>query len=674
MMRRLPRLTPARLAPSSHPAAEPPPLAPLATAPGQCADLGWGLRQEWVVTNGIGGYAGSTIVGVNTRRTHGLLVAATRPPGGRAVLLAKLEETVVVPGARYDLATNRYPRVVHPEGYRYQEGFRLDPWPTFRYRIGELLLEKQVCMIPGENTTVISYHLRRAPGPVELLLRPLVACRDFRWISQENPTFRTRVEPGPGTLVLHPYPGLPPLVLHQTAELFEPSGYWYKQFEYPEDPVTLPPQHEDLYSPGQFLYLLRPGETAQVIASTDRIPAVHWPQLVPRAMEHHVAVLRHGPGGRARVGPLTRWLLLAADQCLVKAADGTRHVQAGYPGGGAWGRDALVALPGLTLATGRPEAARDLFQTMASHCRDGLLPVRFAEEDAAPQYDSVDTALWLFWAVDRYLRATGDVRFISRRLLDVLMDIVDYYVQGTQFHITMDQDGLITTAGEERPMTWMDSRCQGRPVARRAGKAVEVNALWHHALMTMADLGDRFRLRLRRQYARLARLVRAHFVQAFWNAEGGWLYDTLADRPDDAIRPNQLWAVALPYPLLSRAQGRAVLEVVGRSLLTPRGVRTLAPHHPEYQPAQAHQGAAWPWLLGAYWTGYLTVHGQTAATLGALRRAVGPLQRQLQDGGWGQCPQYVSGDPPQTPGGMAAQAWSVAELLRLMSDYALTDL
>src|SRR3989338_4977165 len=406
------------------------PLPP-ALGPALCRDLSRALGHEWLVTNGLGGYASSTIVGANTRRYHGLLVAATRPPGGRAVLLAKLEETVVMPGARYDLSTNRYPGVIHPEGFQYQEQFRMDPWPTFVYRLPGLVLEKQVCMLPQENTTVVSYTLRQASGAIELLLRPLIACRDFRWVSQENATFQTRVEQGPGTLVMHPYEGLPPLVLHHGAELFEPAAYWYKHFEYLEEVATEEVHDEDLYSPGQLLYLLRPGEAAQLIASTTRIPASHWSSLVPRATEWRGEILRR-PLARG-FGPLTTWLVHAADQVLVKALDGTRHVIAGYPDQPVSGRELLIGLLGLALATDQQEVARDLLQTMASHCRDGLLPVRFTEEDGSPEYDYVDTSLWLFWAVDRYVRATGDVRFVGRRLLDVLMDIADYYVQRTQF-------------------------------------------------------------------------------------------------------------------------------------------------------------------------------------------------------------------------------------------------
>lgn len=654
---------------------------PLAAGPDQCRDVAWALRQEWWIGNGLGGYAASTILGVNTRRYHGLLVAATQPPGGRAVLLAKLEETVVMPGARYDLSANRYAGVIHPEGFRYQEQFRLDPWPTFLYRIDDLRLEKTICVLPHENATVITYTLRQASGAIELLVRPLVACRDFRWVSQENPTFRTRLEQGPGTLLLHPYEGLPPLVLHHTAELFEPAAYWYKRFEFLEEVATEDVHYEDLYSPGQLVFLLRPGETAQVIATTSRIPASHWPTLTARATETRQAsrARAHARGA----GPLTTQLLQAADQFLVKAMDGTRFCLAGYPGLPVSGRDLLMALPGLTLATGQPEAARDLLQMMASHCRDGLLPVRFTEESGTPEYDSVDTSLWLFWAVHRYAHATGDWRFVSRRLLDVLMDIIDYYVQGTQFHIVMDQDGLITTDGEELPLTWMDARVEGRPVTRRAGKAIEVNALWYHALMTMAELGERYRLRLKRQYAKLAKLVRLNAVRAFWDARLGGCRDVASPPFGTAIRPNQLLAASLPYPLLSKPQARRLLALVDEQLLTPAGVRTLAPGHPDYQgrwigtqaqrETARHQGCVASWWAGPYWTASLAASGRTPAALRALHDALDRVPARLAAGGWGMLSELADGDAPHAPGGAAASAVAVAEWLRVLYEQDLMD-
>ena len=661
--------------------------------PEQCRNLAEALTQEWVATNGLGGYAASTIVGVNTRRYHGLLVAATRPPGGRAVLLAKLEETIVTPSARYEFSTNRYADVVHPEGYRYQEAFRLDPWPTFVYRMGGILLTKEIRLIPGENTVLVRYRMPEATGAVELIVRPLVAARDFRWVSQENPTFRARLEQGPGTLSLHPYESLPPLILHHGAELFEPTATWYKRFEYLAEVETEVVHHEDLFSPGQLVYVLRPGETAELIASTDRTPQGAWHRFQDgaRHLQWNVAVraeesLRLSERriqGR-RVGPWTAQLMKMADQFLVQGADGARFCIAGYPWFSAWGRDALVSLPGLTLAAGQPQVARELLLTMAGHCRDGLLPVRFTEEDGTPEYDSADTSLWFFWAVGKYLTATGDLKFIGRRLLDVLLDIVDYYVQGTQFHIAMDEDGLITTEGEALPMTWMDAQVEGQPVTLRAGKAVEVNALWYNALITMADLGERLDLRLRRQYARLARLIRVNFLDLFWNAERGCLFDVAGPQADDAVRPNQLLAVSLPYPLLPKAQARSVLEVVTRELLTPVGVRTLSPAHPAYRgrwagnqlerDRAATQGCAWGWLLGPYWSACLATYGRTKATRELIRQAMIALRDRLEVVGWGAVPELFDGDAPHAPGGALHQAWSVAEILRLLEDAQLTEL
>ncbi|MBI4314064.1 MAG: glycogen debranching enzyme N-terminal domain-containing protein [Candidatus Omnitrophica bacterium] len=657
-------------------APEIPELQALVAPPALCHDLPQALSQEWLVTNGIGGYASSTILGVNTRRYHGLLVAATRPPGGRAVMLAKVEETLVTPGARHDLSTNRYHRVIHPEGYHYQEEFRMDPWPAFIYRVAGIILEKRIRMIPGENTVLITYHLKESPGAIELIVRPLLACRDFRWVSQENPSFQTRFEQGPGTLILRPYEGLPALALHHGAELFEPAAYWYKNFEYPEEASTETAYHEDLYSPGQLVYLLRPAETAHLLASLDKTPPAHLEHLNTRLTEHRSRILQRIQSRPA--GPWTKRLMAAAESFFAKANDGTRHLLSGYPWGTACGREALMALPGLALSTGQPEMAREILQNLISNCRDGLLPVRFTEEDASPEYDSVDASLWLFWATDRYLRATGDLRFVSRRLLDVLMDIVDYYVQGTQFHIVMDQDGLITTEGEELPLTWMDARAQGHAATPRQGKAVEVNLLWHHALMTMADLGERFNLRLRRQYARLAKLVRSNFVRSFWDDQRNCLYDVVHPaRPDGAVRPNQLLALSLPYPVLNRQQGRALLETMSRELATPLGLRSLSPSDPAYQPQPGihHQGCIWPWWWGHYLTAYLSVYGKTATTHGFVRQQLQQFHDELNRIGLlDSVPELFSPQPPHTPAGLPSHMLATSEILRIIHDCNIIDL
>ncbi len=665
-------------------------LSPIVFGEAICRDLRAAASREWVIANGIGGYASSTILGMNMRRYHGLLVAAARPPAGRIVALSKLEEVVAVPGGRFELSTNRYGNVVHPEGYKYLVEFRLDPWPTFLFRIGEMLLEKTVFMLPGENATVIGYTLHSGAGPVELTLRPLVAMRDFRQVSRENEEMNPALEQAPNTLTLRPYADLPPLVIHHTAEIVEPSPCWYNNFEYDEGYGK---PKEDLWSFGTLRYLLKVGESCALIASLGRRGTgdlVFHRRRVENT-QRVAAQNMHPPGS----GPLSARLSWTAESFFARRVEGGRPsldltLMAGFPWFAPWGRDALIALPGLTLATGRFDQARAVLQTLASHVKGGLIPVRFSESDGLPEYDSADTSLWFFWAVWRYWKATKDLKFISKKLLNTLQEILEGYLEGTHFGIAMDEDGLIRLSDEEMPLTWMDARepsdgeLPGPPITPRSGKPVEVNALWYCTLMIMANLAERLGLKRVQAYNRLARLVRQNFARGFVTPRGV-LYDRLTDHgPDASLRPNMLIAASLPFTPLSRAQGLAILAAVEKNLLTPAGVRSLSPDHPDYKgrfegdllsKARAyHQGTVWTWLIGPYASALAKFRGLTRATQSTLTAQIKPFLPHLEEGCLGSVSELFDGDAPHLPRGGLSQAWSVGELLRVIKEANLTEL
>ncbi len=668
-------------------------LKPIVFGPEVCQNLELASSKEWIVTNGLGGYASSTVVGMNTRRYHGLLVAATHPPLGRVVVLSKVEETVIAPSGRYELATNRYAGVIHPEGYRYLVEFRLDPWPTFIYRIGELVLEKSVFMLPGENATVIGYTLHSGHGPIELAVRPLVALRDFRWVSHENAEFKTRVNDLPGVLTLEPYEGLPPLMIHHTAELIEKSPCWYKNFEYlqPEEEQGEKGK-EDLWSFGQLLYLLKVGESCAFVASTGRRGGV---DLIfhERRLENtqKVFVQTMTPPG---TGPLTTRLSWTADSFMARSSPaGTpeTYVLAGFPWFTSWGRDALMALPGLTLVTRRFDLARAVLETLSSKVKGGLIPVRLAEEDGSPEYDSADTSLWFYWAVWHYWKATRDLKFVAKRLLDPMREIMEGYLDGTPFGIRMDEDGLILLADKELPLTWMDAReptekgqIPGRAITPRFGKPVEINALWYCALSIMGSLGERLGLKRASTYIRLARLVQDHFVHTFVSPKG-FLYDRVTEVfQDAAIRPNMLIAASLPFSPVSKTHAALILEVVERELLTPVGVRSLSPGHPQYKGRYGgdlrdralayHQGTVWTWLIGPYVSTLIKVRKLNRGTQTTLRKLLASFQTSLEEGCLGSLPELFDGDAPHLPRGGSSQAWSVGEVLRAISEANLSDL
>lgn len=665
-------------------------LQPIVCGEAVCKDLPAASAKEWIITNGIGGYAASTILGMNTRRYHGLLVAAAQPPSGRMVALSKVEETVALPGGRFELSTNKYENVVHPEGYKYLVEFRLDPWPTFLYRIGDILLEKEIFLLPGENAVVIGYLLRAASGPVELCVRPLLALRDFRKLSRQNEELSPEIEQTANALMLHPYQDLPPMMFHHNAELVENSPCWYKNFEYDEGYGR---SREDLWSFGILRYLLRAGESCALVVSLGRRGAGDL-AFHSRRMENTQTVVAqntHPPGK----GALSARLSWTAESFFARRLHEGRPstemtMMAGFPWFSPWGRDALIALPGLALSTGRIDYARAVLQTLASHVKGGLIPVRFSELDGTPEYDSADTSLWFFWAVWHYWKTTKDVKFVSKKLLDAMQEILEGYLEGTHFGIGMDEDGLIRLSDEELPLTWMDARepsegkLPGRPITPRTGKPVEVNALWYCTLMIMAAFSEKLGLKKVQAYTRLARLVRQNFARGFVSPRG-YLYDRLTDDgPDATLRPNMLIAASLPFVPLSRAHGLAILSAVEKHLLTPAGIRSLDPAHPEYKgrfegdllsKARAyHQGTIWTWLIGPYASALCKFRGLTRATQSTIAAQVKPFLPHLEEACLGSVSELFDGDAPHLPRGGLSQAWSVGELLRVIREADLSEL
>ncbi|HEX7117178.1 MAG TPA: amylo-alpha-1,6-glucosidase [Longimicrobiales bacterium] len=639
-------------------------------------DFDAGSRLEWIETDGRGGYASSTAVGSNTRRYHGLVVTARRPPTDRIVLLSRLEETLVAAGGeRYALAANVYPGVVHPRGHRFLESFRLDPWPVWRYRLGALTLTRTLFVTREPCATVLAYRLEG--GTARLELRPLVAGRDFHALVTANDVAARRAEAAPGRVVYRPYPGIPPLVLSFDDGEWHDDGDWYFGTVYPRETERGLDDREDLYCPGVLGVELRPGRRWTLACGTSPVPVARadaWEAAERRRREAVAARGRHAAGGDAAFAELGARLALAGDAFIVER-DGETSILAGYPWFADWGRDAMVSLPGLCLATGRTAEAAAVLRAFAAHLRDGLIPNRFPDyggEVPLDHYNAADASLWFVEAVGALADAGGDVR----DLWPAVRAILDGYRAGTHFGIGLQPDGLVRHGAEGVQLTWMDAKVDGWVVTPRDGRAVEINALWYNALRRAAALargvGDDAGA-----YDALARRAREAFP-AFWYEAGGYLYDRIADdgRPDPSLRPNQLFAVSLPHSPLPAGRAADVVSAVERALLVPLGVRTLAPAEPGYRgsyggsrrerDAAYHQGTAWPWLLGPFATAYLRVHGHGAAARARVRSLLAPLAEHLCDYGIGHVPEVVSGDPPHVPGGCFAQAWSVAEPLRVV--------
>jgi len=647
-----------------------------------CSSLETALQREWLETNGLGGFASSTIVGLNTRRYHGLLVAATRPPVGRLVLLSKLEETLLIDGQRFELSANQYPGVVHPQGYRCLRQFRLDPFPIFTYALDSIEIVKSVFMIHGRNSTVIQYELSTKGDPpsagfssesrLQLEVCPLIAFRDYHGTTHENSALNPHFETETNRATVAPYPGLPVLhFIHDADELVK-TGCWYRNFEYAVERERGLDFTEDLFNPFVLRFDLSWRVSAAIIASTERHDIRHVPEYRRAEIDRREAVVAASPSDH----DLIRTLVAAADQFIVARGD-QKTVIAGYHWFSDWGRDTMVALPGLTLFTGRADIAKSILRTFARHVDCGMLPNRFPDAGEQPEYNTVDATLWFFEAVRALLQHTDDYEFVRAHLYDVLTDIVSWHIRGTRFGIHVDADGLLVAGEKGMQLTWMDARVGDRVVTPRHGKPVEIQALWYNALRVMEHLAGKFGDETgQKHYGEMAAQARQSFHQLFWNEAAGCLYDVVdGDKRDSSIRPNQIFAISLPDTMLSHHKARRVLEVVERELLTPYGLRSLAPGDPQYRGCYLgdpwhrdrayHQGTVWAWLMGPFITAYFKVHGKTMESVVKVKGWLDGFREHLQEAGLGQISEIFDGDSPHRPRGCIAQAWSVAELLRV---------
>lgn len=636
-------------------------------------DLTVATGREWLETNGLGGYASSSVIGLNTRRYHGLLVASLRPPVERFVLLSKVDETLVVGGERYELSVNRYPGTVHPQGYRFLERFRLDPFPRFTYRAGPVVVEKSVGVVYGENTVVLRYELLEGPAGAEIRLevRPLIAFRDYHSLTSENGGLDPGLDMRPGRIGIHPYSGLPALYFAHDAPEVDGSGFWYRKFEYEAERERGQDFQEDLFNAFTLSYDLRREGHASLIASITDHQAAEAPELLKQEVRRRQAIAAMAPRSDSLVHSLTQ----AADQFIV-ARRGGKTVIAGYPWFADWGRDTMIALPGLTLTTGRPDLAKSILTEFARHVDQGMLPNRFADAGETAEYNTVDATLWYFEAARALAQATGDSDFIRSELFETFATIIDWHIAGSRHGIRMDTDGLLHAGEPGVQLTWMDAKIGDWVVTPRIGKPVEIQALWYHALKVMEEWAEQFGNDARaRTYGNLARKASRSFNSQFWNADAGCLYDVVTPGgPDASIRPNQVLALSLRHTMVTRPRAKQVLEVVQRHLLTPCGLRSLSPEDPNYSGVYAgdprtrdsryHQGTVWAWLMGPFLTAYVRANGGSTASRAQAAEWLAPFRAHLREAGLGQISEIFDGDPPHTPRGCFAQAWSVAEVLR----------
>lgn len=639
-------------------------------------------RREWLVTNGIGGFASGTIAGINTRRYHGVLVASLKPPVQRTLMVSKLDATATYRGQRYSLAANEFADgTIDPRGFIHLHSFALDgQLPVWTWSIGEALLEQRLWMAHGVNTTYVSYRLIRGDEPLELEVAPLCTHRDFHAQHRGyRETLVTAVENG---IKVDAYYGAVPYRLISDRGEWHISPDWYWNIKHRAESARGLDDIEDLVRPGQLRLTIEPGAAATIIVTSEE----GEPEPASRSLKAEQARqqnLLRTPSARkllksAPEDEELRHLILAADQFVVgrHTDDSSQRgvtVIAGYPWFSDWGRDTMIALPGLTLTTGRYEIAATILRTFAKFVSDGMLPNLFPDAGNPPEYNTVDATLWYFVAVDEYLRASND-RSLLDDLYPTLRSIVRWHQRGTRHGIQVDaNDGLLRAGEPGVQLTWMDAKIGDWVVTPRTGKPVEINALWFNVLTIMRDfalrLGD---TEVASEYAAAAKRTEQSFSERFWYERGGYLYDVI-DSPegDDAsLRPNQIFAISLRHALLDDARARSVVDVCTRHLWTPFGMRSLAPSDPNYAARYAggprerdaiyHQGTVWSWLLGPFVLAHYRVHRDLVRACTYLDG----MRSHLRDACMGQISEIFDGDPPFTPAGCTAQAWGVAEILR----------
>jgi predicted glycogen debranching enzyme len=637
-----------------------------------CGNPDLAASREWLVTNAIGGYASGSISGEMTRRYQGLLVAALNPPVVRTLLVTKLDETVMYDGTTFELTTDRWEsRIVRPHGYRHIERFRLDgSVPVWTFACADALIEKRVWMERYSNTVYVRYRVRRASRPVELIVEPVVNYRGSHDIMNAT-DWEMDIGSEDDGLTLKAGKDLNPLRLAMVgADVSVEQSWRTGYYLWIDDDRGIHPQDNHLQA-GRFRLVLREGQESTFIASIEQeLPDLRG--ALERRVELDSSLVARS--GLSRGPKAVRQLVLAADQFIVRRSfdeeeDG-RSVIAGYHWFEDWGRDTMIALPGLALATGRPEVARKIILTYASKVDQGMLPNRFPEDGGEPVYNTIDATPWFFEAIRSYHAETDDDDLL-RSVFPVLENIVNWHERGTRYGIQFDPDDGLVRSTDGAPLTWMDARMGDFVPTPRIGKPVEVNALWYNALCSMAGFAQAVGAHPER-YTGMAERLRTGF-ERFWNVNLGYCFDVVdgPDGDDPALRPNQIFAVSLEYSPLDSKRQAAIVDVCGRKLLTSHGLRSLAPDDDDYigtysgdlrkRDAAYHQGTAWSWLIGPFISAHLRVHNDQ----GAARSFLEPLFLHLTDHGIGSISEVFDADPPFLGRGCIAQAWGVSELLRV---------
>lgn len=683
------------------------------------------IRREWAMTNGLGGYAGGSIIGACNRTHQGYLIASLHPPVERYLVFSKTNESILQGDCSYNLETAQHAgesteqtvisasevpeeykrtdtvnvasdfmprRPIYTEGQRFLTDFDYDGTVSFRYHAGDIQLTKKLALVQGENTAAVSYDILNNGSKATLCITPLMNYREHS-TSSTTDSLRMAVQEnnyGGFTLTPEANPKIQ-IVLTCSGGTLRPREQRFDlDMQYQTEVDNEVPGLDTHFCPYDIVFTI-PEHAHMVISlicsvsskdspfSYDRPDAALADRLIADKKQYLQTITTEaGFGG----DDFANALVLAADQFLAhRSSTGLKTVLAGLPWFTDWGRDTMIAFSGLVLTTRRFSEAREILRTFAQYVHHGMVPNMFPDNGQEPLYNTADASLWYFYAADQYLRYTGepsDYAFIQNEIYPALKEIIEAYQKGTDFSIYMDSDYLIHAGSGVDQVTWMDVRVGDWVVTPRHGKPVEINALWYNALRVMAKLAAAYGEE-DTSYLSLADRVAASFCQEFWNPDKKCLYDVVdGDMKDDSVRPNQIYAVSLPYTMLSHEQALAVVTTVEKELYAGPGIRSLSRDHKDYHPiycgslpkrdAAYHQGTAWGYLMGGFISAYVKVHGNTAEAKKQALAYLEPVRRHLYEGCIGSISEIFDGDAPHTCRGCYAQAWSVGEVLRCYAE------
>lgn len=655
------------------------------------------IQTEWIITNGLGGYSSSTVLGINTRKYHGILVAAFDPPTDRRVLLVKLDEEVGIGNKTYSLGSNEFKNAISPKGYEHLSSFSLNPFPTYKYAVDGVQIEKTL-FIPHENNAVLVVYDLFNPHENEIFVRvfPFVNSRHFHSLTNSDELDWNFVqEHDEGKVRIQTSKPLSTLLLSAIGGQYSPDkGKWDKGMYFRVDNSLGYDCFDDVFHPGKFEFKVASKERRKfhvlAVAGKDEEEAekifssiFKEPEDIDVLYDKELRRLKglltsfHERYADVEMEDWLKWLLLAADSFIVnRKSTQKKSVIAGYHWFEDWGRDSLISLPGLTLVTGRFDDAKEILLMFKQYCAEGIVPNRFPDSAGdKPEYNTVDASLWYFNAVLQFLKYTGDFDFVKRELWDTLQSIIDWHVKGTLYGIHVDNDGLVAHSSQ---LTWMDAMVDNHPITPRDGKAVEIQALWYNALKTMEVLAKHFNDNAKaEEYALMAEKAKKSFIEKFWDDERSYLADVVNDSGKDwSLRPNQIVAVSLYFCMLDKSKSKSIFDVVWKRLWSKYGCRTVDSLAPLYigryegdwarRNRAYHNGTVWAWLTGPFVTSFLKVYGYEKDKRDyAFENLLKPLfTEEVYRAGLGTISEIFDGDEPHLPHGCISQAWSVAEPLR----------